>query len=142
MEMLQNIEPISWMVILCSLTLFSFIIYDIWKIRYGKPEFKFSKDEHCIIYRSRYFGGFRPLYKWNPEKKKRIVTVHNTLSHSKYDLDYVGPGRELVVSIDEIDMSKYKNAKDVDNEQISYINNENIALTNIIKNLKIRYECR
>ncbi len=119
-------DILNLVVWLCALMVVGVMVYDAYKYRVRKPKYRINK-KGFVEYRNEY-GRWRPVCIWNSEVKKRKFTVHDTIRHLQFELEYDGEGREYITSYDSL---TYKSLRELENDQEVLIDKENLLLKEI-----------
>jgi len=131
--------------VLVLICVFGMIIYDSLSYYRLKPKYRINKETGFVEYWHSMTHTWNKVCGWDKEDLDRKVILY--LSGNQLEFKYKGPGRYAYTSDGNPTQKEfrerfpYKNTKELHEQQLEYINNEDIVTSKIIyKKLKLNEE--
>lgn len=127
----------AFILILVLISIISWTIYDSIRYYWLKPKFRINSETHIVEYWHPHHHCWWSVCGWDSKNSDRIIVLHQT-SGNEVNIKYNGPGR-YVHKIEEKLTQKqlrerfpYDNTKELHEQQVKYINNEDIITSKIL----------
>ena len=104
---------------------------------YTKPKFRINKETHLVEYWHPRHNYWWPVCGWDSNDSERSIFMHLT-SGNEIEIKYNGPGRyahKIEGNLTQKQLREkfpYKSVKELYEQQVEYINNEDIIISKIV----------
>ena len=127
---------LSCFVFVLFICIFGVPIYDSIRFYWLKPKYRINKKTKQAEYYQSLQHHWWPVCGWDSSESDRVFTLHS--SGNEFECKYKGPGRYVHIiegnsSQNELrEMFKFKTTKELYEQMVEYINNEDIIISKII----------